>query len=135
MKEASAKEVRAILEKKWPELKQIWLFDRKYMLITVIEVEQILSSLNDMPRFRYELFDCDDFALVTHAFVKQKFAGENKYKYNAAFGEVMFYEPVGGIHVANLFITEDETIWFYDAQLKQMETPLIPLHDVYFVRM
>ena len=121
MKEVSAEEVRNILRKRWPGLKYIWNFDRKLMLLPMIEMKQVLKDLHETPRFRYEVFDCDDFALVTHAFVKLSIGKLAEYKYNAAFGEALISSPGEGMHVLNIFISDDETVWFFDAQLKQME--------------
>jgi len=122
MKVISAIKINNILREKWPGLKYIWNFDRKLMLLPIIEMKQIFDDLHEMPRFRYEVFDCDDFALVAHAFVKLTIGKKKEYKYNVAFGEALIQSPGEGTHVLNLFIADDETIWFFDAQLTQIET-------------
>ena len=122
MKEVSTIKINEILREKWVGLNFIWNFDRKLILLPVIKMKQILDDLHEMPRFRYEVFDCDDFALITHAFVKLSIGKNKDYKYNVAFGEALIRSPGEGTHVLNLFIADDESIWFFDAQLKQIET-------------
>ena len=137
MKEVSAKTVRDILRKQWPELKYVWVFDRRVSLLSYADAENILDNLQGFAqRFEYELFDCDDFSLVTNAFVKLKIASEREtYKYNWAFGEVMgtTHLPGQGVHIQNLFITDDEKVFYYEPQLRQIQRP-DPHDSAYFVR-
>lgn len=135
MKEVSAEKVRDILRKQWPELKYVWVFDRRLSLLLYEDAENILDNLQgSAQRFEYELFDCDDFSLVAHAFVKLKIASEREtYKYNWAFGEMMGEQYGVGVHIQNLFITDDEKVFYYEPQLRQIQRP-DPHDSAIFVR-
>ena len=135
MKEVSAEKVRNILRQQWPELKYVWVFDRRVSLLSCTAAENLLDNLQGFAqRFEYELFDCDDFSLVANAFVKLKIASEREtYKYNWAFGEVMGEQPGVGVHIQNLFITDDEEVFYYEPQLRQIQRP-DPNDKAFFVR-
>ena len=66
-------------------------------------------------QFKTELFDCEDFAHVTSAFVKLKAA--NKYPKGIAFGEITIKHTVSKeIHSLNFLITENEKMYYYEPQ-------------------
>ena len=125
MKTITAKEAREILKGVWPGLKHIWIFDQRLALPTL---EQVKQGLNDsrifLGRFFYELFDCDDYALNTHAAVKGWVASQqNKIvAHNWAFGEVAMEHPDLGIHNQNIFISHDK-VWLYEPQDRQFIEP------------
>ena len=135
MEEISAKKVRGILRKQWPALKYVWVFDRRLSLLSYTDAENLLKNLRGFTqRFEYELFDCDDFSLVTNAFVKLRIAKQHEtYRYNWAFGEVMGEQYGVGVHMQNLFITDDEEVFYYDPQLRQIQRP-DPHDSAFFVR-
>ena len=135
METITAKQTREILRKRWPDLKHIWIFDRRLTLPILQNVQQALNDVQGWPgRFYHELFDCDDYALVTHALIKGWVASRDKKPtYNWAFGECSMDSPDLGIHNQNIFITDDHKVWFYDPQNRQMIEP--KNEKTFYVRM
>ena len=135
MKTVTAKEAREILRGTWPGLKHVWIFDQRLTLPTFQNVQEALSDVQGWPgRFYHELFDCDDYALVTHALVKGWVASrDNKPVYNWAFGEASFQDPELGVHNQNIFIAEDHKVWFYEPQDRQFVEP--KNEKTFYVRM
>ena len=123
MKIVTTSKIRKILKKQWKQLKHIWIFDRKLVLLSSEQINSILKGIDIYKKqFKNELFDCDDFALVTNAFVKLKVA-ELQFPHNWAFGEVSMMHPEIGIHNQNIFITEDFEIKLFEPQANKIILP------------
>lgn len=83
--------------------------------------------------FSDEKFDCDDFALVTNAFVKLKIAAM-ELLHNGAIGEASMIHPIKGIHNQNIFITDDLKVKLYEPQADQIIEPGQG-ESIFYVRM
>ena len=119
----TASKIREVLQCQWPNLKHIWIFDRKLELLTQEQSEEILQGITVYKKqFKDELFDCDDFALVAHAFVKLKSA-ELLLPNSWAFGEVSLFYPQKGIHNQNIYITEDLKVKLFEPQTNITTNP------------
>ncbi len=113
---ADQMQLRRILKDVWPGL---WpeLPDRTVLLPNLEQV-QTLMGRTWLERYRYQLerFDCDDFALVAHAFVVQE-----RYKsgdqHGWAFGQVrgLFDGAVTG-HAMNWVVTDDKVVRYVEPQ-------------------
>jgi len=123
MKIVSAREVRKILRKQWPQLKHIWIFDRKLILLPQEKIDFILKGISVYKQqFKDELFDCDDYALVANAFIKLEVA-KLKLDHNCVFGEAAMVHPEIGIHNQNVYITEDFKIKLFEPQANKTILP------------
>ena len=119
----TAKEVREMLMDLWPQLRHIWIFDRRLTLIPFLKAKEILDEStirNEI--FKNEVFDCDDFALVTNAMVKLETA-KLKLKYPWAFGEAAMIQTDLTIHNQNILITEDLRVKLYEPQTGEFFEP------------
>jgi len=129
MKTITASKAREILKKQWSKLKHIWIFDRKLVLLPPKQIADVLKGIEvHKKQFKEQLFDCDDFALVSNAFVKLKVA-ELNFPYNWAFGEVFLVDPERGTHNQNIFITEDFKVMLYEPQNNEI---IIPTEEIVF---
>lgn len=104
--------LKSLLESLCPA-DQIKIADRKYKKPTRTEVEKLLrETYFEDYEWTKEVFDCDDFAVILNAFVKQ-----NRYKEGAklpwAFGEAWVK---GGEHAVNIVITSDNKILLIEPQ-------------------
>ena len=112
----AAKEVREILTGLWPQLRHIWIFDRRLTLVTFSKAKEILQkSAIHNEIFKDELFDCDDFALVINARIKMETA-KLKLKYPWAFGEAAMIQADLIIHNQNILITDNLCVKLYEPQ-------------------
>ena len=119
----TAKEVREMLTGLWPQLRHIWIFDRRLTLVPFSEIKDLLQNSairNEI--FKEELFDCDDFALVTNAMVKLETA-KLKLKYPWAFGEAAMIQTDLIIHNQNILITDDLRVKLYEPQTGEFFEP------------
>ncbi|OGW44450.1 MAG: hypothetical protein A2Y66_01785 [Nitrospirae bacterium RBG_13_41_22] len=95
--------------------------DEKYLLVNKHEMKLLLEvrsqSYIHQKDFFSNIFDCDDFALILHAWIRERQYKENQ-KYPIAFGEVIIQKKVK--HSLNFFITTDLELYFYDAQLNEL---------------
>ena len=144
-KSISAKQTREILKTQWPELKHIWGFDKRFTLFSSAEIENILKEVTEIINevsekyfekkmiFSDEKFDCDDFALVTNAFVKLKIA-TMELLHNGAIGEASMIHPIKGIHNQNIFVTDDLKVKLYEPQAAKIIEPGQG-ESIFYVRM
>jgi hypothetical protein len=116
MKLITCQQIRDTLKRDNSEVRNIWLFDKHYCALTIEEYEDILKEIQPINvQFKAELFDCEDFAHVTSAFVKLKAA--SKYPKGVAFGEITIKHTVSKeIHSLNFLVTEDEEMHYYEPQ-------------------
>jgi len=91
----SPRKIQTDLQSLWPDLDQIWLFDKDYLMPTREEVENFVANNPlDQEAIKQTNPDCDDFALQYHALVKRHF--------NWSFGEA-FANLVGGWSILHNF--------------------------------
>lgn len=115
----SAQKIRELLKVQFPELRHIWIFDKRFVLLSRARVDDILEGVDAFKNtYKDELFDCDDFALVANAFVKLK-SVELGLPNSWAFGEVSLVHPEKGVHNQNIYITEDFKIKLFEPQNNQ----------------
>ena len=133
MKTITADKARKILRKQYPQLKHIWIFDKKLVVLSDEQVDKILQGISVYEqRFKVELFDCDDFALVANAFVKLE-TSQAALSHPWAFGECSFVHPERGAHNQNIFITEGLKVKLYEPQNQEITLPDGEI--VFYVRM
>jgi len=98
-------EIQKALNEIWPDLEQIWCFDREYVYPTVADVLQFITESGiDISNIKAENPDCDDFALQLHAKVK-RFV-------NWSFGEA-FADKIQGwstLHNLNICCSQDGVV-------------------------
>jgi len=143
MKIVATNKVREILEKQYSQLKHIWVFDKKLILLPGEQAKEILISIAPQKiafvadaynqPFKDQLFDCDDYGLVANAFVKLKVA-ELNFSYNWAFGECSLINSNGDVHNQNIFITENLEVRLFEPQANQIILPRKG-ETVFYVRM
>jgi len=134
MKIVATSKVREILKKQYKQLKHIWIFDKKLVLLPSGQIDSILKGIDVYKRqFKDELFDCDDFALVTNAFVKLKVASL-QFPHNWAFGECSLMYSDGEIHNQNIFISENLEVRLFEPQTNKIILPGKG-ETVFYVRM
>lgn len=117
MKLINHKQVRVILEAHYPDLRHVWLFDKEYCAVGKEEFENnILPAVNVITtQFKDELFDCDDYAHVTSAFVKLVVA--KLYPKSATFGEIAIKHAISKeVHSLNFLVTEDDGFHYFEPQ-------------------
>lgn len=95
---------------------RIWLFDKNFCALNEEEFKKLLDEVKwaKVPFVR-ELFDCEDFAHVTSAFIKLKAA--KKYEKGVAFGEITVrHSLTKQIHTLNFLVTEDLEAHYFEPQ-------------------
>jgi hypothetical protein len=108
--------VRDSLKRSNPEIRNVWLFDKQYCALTIKEFESVVKEIEPITvQFKDELFDCDDYALVTSAFMKLKAAA--LYPRSISFGEITIkHSLTGEVHSLNFLVTEDEKLHYWEPQ-------------------
>ena len=113
----------------WPDLVDghqkpgnIYIPDNNFILLPLETITEILrSTWFDQYKYIIEKFDCDDFALILNAFMKQEsLKRESEYPY--AFGEVWSTMLKGKktSHAINLVVTDDEVVRLIEPQNDRM---------------
>ena len=122
----SAKEVRQRLKGIWPNLKNIWLFDKQYELPTKDQIEDFIDGhYFDAPVHA----DCDDYALQLHAYVKRK---RPQWAFGEATGKKI--RDIKAVHSLNIAITETK-VYLIEPQLEGLWLADSKLDDIFFVKM
>lgn len=95
---------------------RVWLFDSDYCALSEDEFDDLVKEIEPVNmQFKVELFDCEDFAHVTSAFIKLKAAV--KYPKGVAFGEITTRHLITKeIHTLNFVCFEDGTVRYYEPQ-------------------
>ena len=87
---------------------QMYVADNNYFCPTFEQLaELILGSQIDYYKYRSDTFDCDDFSLILHAFVRQcqyDMAWPNPWLFGEVFGN---FRDIEGHHARNFCITSD----------------------------
>jgi len=91
--------------------------EKKEQLFKILEKPETYNQ-----QFKDQAFDCDDFGLVTNAFVKLKVA-ELNLPYNWAFAESSLVIPGRGIHNKNIYIRENYSLILYEPQNQEFTLP------------
>lgn len=133
----TAEAARLELQKIWPVC-QYFITDGEFKLVSSDRVKQeLLETYIEQYKYRAEDFDCDDYALILHAWVRQGQYKE-KAKYAWAFGEMHGYlhQPDGSIigHALNVVITSDKGVQVVEPQTDELRDPG-PEFTPWFVRM
>ena len=136
--------IEAELKRLWPNI-TVMGSDRNYWCPKQEEVKSLLWDTY-IERYKYtvEIFDCDDFALLIHAFVAQeryrkmqdeKFSKEEWLPW--AFGEAWGNKFDGQAynHAVNICLTRDKGVIFVDPQNDQIWNGDPDSNSVYFIRM
>ena len=122
-----------VLQKQWPQLEHIWRFDKKFILLSDSDVEGIQKNIEvHKKQYKSDVFECEEFALITHAAVVLQTLGLGLL-YNRAFGECSLIHPTKGVHNQNIFITEDLKVKLYEPQNQEITLPNGEI--VFYVRM
>ena len=125
----TAQEIESRLQKIWPDLQQIWIFDQSLTTPKKGDMESFLEGhWINVNTIKSENPDCDDYALMQHAIIKQF--------HNWAFGEA-FCDKVGGwsiLHNLNICCCE-EGVFLIDPK-KRLVVEASPINDnILWVRM
>lgn len=119
--------VRSRLQEAFPEA-AIFVADREYHYPTKRDIEWLLSDSSfEVYKYLKSVFDCDDYCLMLHAFVRQEQYKE-KWEKPWAFGEIW-----SRTHAYNVVVSEDEILCIEpqtDAIWTVRADP-----DIWFVRM
>lgn len=109
------------------------------------EVQEMVGK-NFVEKYKYaaEVFDCDDFALILHAFVRQEMYRQRKEVgkmesnfYPWAFGEIWghkFMNHEGG-HAVNICITKDRGLILIEPQGDRVWSPTKETDEAFYIRM
>ena len=135
----------------WPDLvdgypgpSNIAIPDNTYWLPTKRDLEwRVVDTFMDQYRYKAESFDCDDFALVLHAFVVQERYVQIERRelskdewFPWAFGQVWGTrfrgQPMG--HAINVCLTSDDGIILLEPQNDQIWEANTDRDHVHFVR-
>lgn len=119
MKIVTFEQIKNIIKNQHPGVRNIWCFDSQYTAPNMEEFKEIIEEIKPITiKFKQELFDCDDYALVMAAFVKLKAAV--KFHKGIAFGEITVRNTMlaGEVHSLNVLITEDKKMHYYEPQGK-----------------
>ena len=113
----------------WPSM-QVILADREYWLPAENKVKKLVwDSYIDQYKYEIESFDCDDYALVLHAFVVQeryRLAKAKKISKDEwlpwAFGEAWGtrFDGVDTDHAINICVTSDKGVILIEPQTDSM---------------
>lgn len=121
----TSQEIRDKLNKMWPNLEYIFLWDQTYWMVSPDAARAALkaSSVPTMD-FITEFNDCDDFSLQFHAECRRK----RYFQYKAgnlpeqqrfpiaegeAFGDM--WRGISKVHKANVILCSDNKIYMIDA--------------------
>jgi len=132
------------LQRYWPDRKP-YLGDSNYWLPSLREVEDLLlKSWVDQYKWMNEIFDCDDFALIVHAWVvqerykrRQEEGEKEELKYPWAFGEAWGSKLKGEYtsHAINVVITRDKGIYLAEPQDDHIWAANPDNDILYYIRM
>lgn len=128
----------------WPELNPgyLWLADKTYIMPAKEGLKKLLfDSQIDRYAYKSELQDCDDYALLLHAYViherykdfKEGKIPENQL-YSLAFGQVWYRDKKIGYHAINICITCDKGILLIEPQQDKIWKPKKNM-SIDFIRM
>lgn len=137
-------EIKSILNNLWPGIR-IMCADRDYWLPSEKDLKDIIwKSYIDEYQYAIERFDCDDFALVLHAFiVQERYIRADEHKlpkeewFPWAFGEVWGskFQGENTAHAINICITDEEEIFLIEPQNDKIWLANSSDDNVYFCRM
>lgn len=116
----------------WPKFNpgRLWKADGNYVMPTRDELTKLLfdSEIN-FREYVSEIQDCDDFALLLHAYViKQRYEDYDTGKipkgrrYPLAFGQI-WYQSFQGPHAVNICITRDDGVLMIEPQTDRIWKP------------
>jgi len=116
METITCQQIRDALKRANPKVRNIWLFDKHYVALSVDEFKKVLQTVEPITtQFKDELFDCDDYAHVTSAFVKLKAAA--KYPRSIAFGEITVKHSMSKeVHSLNFMVDDKEKVHYFEPQ-------------------
>lgn len=111
-KTISASEINSFLKTKGHFIR--FIGDKKYTLVNVKEIRQLLNKIINLDYIDSKILDCDDLSLILHAEVrKQMYINNNKYP--LAFGEAVIKSIGGGEnHALNFFISDEKILYIFD---------------------
>ena len=110
---------------------RVYLADNYYVMPSKAYIEQLLfTSQVDDRRYISEMQDCDDYALLLHAYViraRYKMFEEDKIKknkqYPLAFGQIWYKDKKTSLHANNICITHDVGILLIEPQADKIWKP------------
>jgi len=108
----TANDLRIKFKELNPNLRQIWLRNKEYIIPTLDELKTVVDKyICELPVID-GFNECENYALFLHSNVKKHIVEEGKLKLNWAFGdficqkEILFFGTV--IHTANICLCDDE---------------------------
>ena len=121
MKILNKEEIRSILEDVLglpKDLGRFWPLAPKYYALEKKEFEKLIKSITPVAqKFIPVLFDCDAFAKVFSARIKEEAAKRHQPGAALAFGDITVRHKVSKeIHTLNFFITDSSWAYYFDPQ-------------------
>jgi hypothetical protein len=96
--------------------------DGNYYLPTLEEIKTLIKkSFIEKYKYKIETFDCDDFALILHAWIRQK-QYRDKWENPWAFGEVWGKFKKNEFHAMNFVITRDKGFLLIEPQTDEVKS-------------
>ena len=134
----SSKKIRSRLKRLWPDLRNVWLTDPRY-LATPSAIVDVLSLWEGELRkysFKKNISECEEFALFCHAYVKQHQIYNYNDKYNWAYGECMTSKLLGRefVHSCNFYLTVSN-IYLVEPQTGAYWEADPDLDTIFFIKM
>ena len=114
---ANSTEVEANLRTLEPTY--IFTRDRSYRCIPAKDFERLIFDcwfIHDLPKYKSEIWDCDDFAICFMSAIKRRWAKVSRSSESLAFGYIESDVLVIGWHAYIWQIDETGSINFYEPQ-------------------
>lgn len=120
-------ELRKMIWDTWPGC-SVHIPDKEYELPTRHRIwDELISSYFEDYKYQAETLDCDDYALLLHAWIRQQQYKE-QWEKPLAFGEAW-----SRTHALNIVVLDDKSVWLVEPQTDALIAP--DEHDIIFVRL
>lgn len=112
----SSKDLKVILRSRFPDVGEIYLSDRLYLLCNTADISKFLQQdATNKYKYQDQFYDCDDFS----------------YRLMGQFSIPLWSDLAFGIvwtrsHALNCFVTEDEKFYFIEPQNDKILEELKP---------
>jgi len=133
----NAKDLRKEFKAVWPDLRQIWLRNKEYIIPAVKDLKSVIKLYKcDLPVIA-GFNECENYALYLHSDVKKHIVKEDKLKLNWAFGDFICQKESlfgTGVHTANICLCE-EGFYIIEPMEKNKIIENIDSYKLFFVNL
>jgi len=130
------KEIKNIIYEIYPYC-SIFIADKDYYIPSITDIEWLLYE-SGFEKYQYHrnTFDCDDYSLILHAFIRQE-QYRKDWKHPWAFGECWLNKYKGKKHneAINISISNKNEILLINPQTDDIITTDPSNDNIYFTRM